>query len=545
MENVEVVKKIELIWLKPSSLNPRKHFDETKMKELVLSVKEKGVIEPIIVRPKADKIHKYEIVCGERRYRACLEVKLKDIPALVKDLDDTQALEFQVIENLQREDLDPMDEAIGFKMMLERCKYPQADLATKIGKSQAYIANRMRLLELGKDIQETISSGDVTPGHGMVLLRLNDPKDQHTLFQVIIREKLSIRAAENKLEDFGRALANTPFDRKDCEACKFNGNKQQDFFDKETNLKGRCLDLGCFTKKMDSFVKSRITELKKSGTRVISEKQYNSIRFKRGISTEQIDSEYRAYKKELGQNYKEKCLKCEKRCFVVGEPAKYGQGQGFQTIHEHCLNSKCLSALCRTKANTSDRPDSYKKEQKERHNDQLTEEAKERFWKEKLVANRTTEINNAVVAYFLLDKLSPYGSAEDLLPKGHKEVDDYRSYSVLSLYKLGNKAVLDIINKAIGKLIEKAINNDDLEPLTKEVKFEATKDFVIDEAYLQPKTKDELVALHKEVSLDKFLKAGKYSQYLKFNLLKKNEMIDCFLKKGFDLKGKVPKEITK
>lgn len=545
MESVGGVQKVELIYLFVSPLNARKHFDEAKMKELAASIKEKGVIEPIIVRPKSGKIQKYEIVCGERRYKASLSAGLKDIPVIVRDLSDEQTLEFQIIENLQREDLDPLDEAAGFKTMLDKCKYTQADLATKVGKSQAYIANRMRLLDLSKDIQEAISSGDVTPGHGMVLLRLNDQKDQAAFFKAIVREKLSIRSAENHLKDFGRSLASAPFDKKNCEACNFNGNKQQDFFDKETNLRGRCMDPACFAKKMDSFINSQITELKKSGVRVIAEKSYRDINSKSGISTALLDSEYSWRKKELGQNYKEKCLKCEKRCFVIMEPEDYGQTKGISQLKEYCLNAKCLSALTRPNTSGSKENENWKKEQNKRHSDQLVTEAQERFWKEKLVANRTTEINNAITAYFLLNKLEPYGEIEDILPKGFKKNDGYISYSVMALYNLGNKAILDLINKAIGKLIESAIDDDDLEPLTKEVKFDAAKDFMINEAYLQPKTKDELVSLAKEVGLDKHLKAGKYSQYLKFDILKKLEMIDCFLKKGFDLKGKVPKEMAK
>jgi ParB family chromosome partitioning protein len=216
------------------------------MAEMVASVKEGGIIQPIVVRPINDC---YEIVCGERRYRAAREAGLEAIPAVIKDLTDEQAIEMAFIENLQREDVNAMQEAKGFKAMLDKSTMTVKDLALKVGKPQKYILDRVQLLGLHDEIKEAISSGMLSASHGIIINRLNDPDDQIDLFNAIVAQKLSIRAAENALDRFGRKLDTAQFDTKRCEKCPHNGAKQKELFDGDTNLAGRCLNAECFDEK--------------------------------------------------------------------------------------------------------------------------------------------------------------------------------------------------------------------------------------------------------------------------------------------------------
>ncbi len=151
----------------PAKNNYRKTFDIKAMEELTASVKAKGVLQPILVRPNGKKGH-YEIVAGHRRFSAAEAAGLKEIPVMVKELSDEEALEVQVIENSQREDPNPMDEAWGFKSLLDMGKHTPETLAVKIGRSLKYILGRIRLTGLDKAVQEKIASGEVSTGHAML-----------------------------------------------------------------------------------------------------------------------------------------------------------------------------------------------------------------------------------------------------------------------------------------------------------------------------------------------------------------------------------------
>ncbi len=174
---------------------PRQFFDAEKLKELISSVKEQGVLQPILVRPKAEK--GYEIIAGERRYRAATAAGLNEIPCIVRNLDDHVTLEVALIENIQRQNLNPMEEALTYRALMDQYNYTQVQLAEKLGKSRVYIANMVRLLSLPKLIQEAIIAGQLSAGHGKALLQLPKEKDRIALAEKIIMEQLSVRQAEN------------------------------------------------------------------------------------------------------------------------------------------------------------------------------------------------------------------------------------------------------------------------------------------------------------------------------------------------------------
>lgn len=186
------VENISLDMIKPNPSQPRKDFDEERLEALALSIVEHGVLQPIVVR----KIQGgYEIVAGERRYRASREAGLKEIPALVKDMDDELQARLAMVENLQREDLDIIEEAQGYKLLQDSYDISQTDLGELVGKSRAYISNTLRLLGLDQEIQDYISKDQLSAGHGRALLMF--PEDKRlNMAKMAIEKGLSVRALE-------------------------------------------------------------------------------------------------------------------------------------------------------------------------------------------------------------------------------------------------------------------------------------------------------------------------------------------------------------
>ncbi len=181
---------IELI--KSNSLNPRKSFSDADLQDLAKSIHERGVLQPIVVRPD-NASGKYQIVAGERRWRAAQLAGLHEIPALVRELSDPEVLEIAIIENVQRSDLNPVEEAMGYQQLIDQFDYTQQQLADVIGKSRSHIANTLRLNTLPKTIQEMLREGKITAGHARALIATPDPQ---ALAQKILALGLSVRQAE-------------------------------------------------------------------------------------------------------------------------------------------------------------------------------------------------------------------------------------------------------------------------------------------------------------------------------------------------------------
>lgn len=182
----------------PQPHQPRKKFEDAALQELVDSIREHGVLQPILVRPKGEH---YEIVAGERRWRAAQLAGLESLPALIKDIEDTQAAEIALVENLQREDLSAIEEAQAFKNLVENYRYTQEQLAARVGKSRAYIANTMRLLKLSPEIITMIEQKKLSAGHARALLSLRTNREQIAAAHDIINGRLSVREAEKRTKD--------------------------------------------------------------------------------------------------------------------------------------------------------------------------------------------------------------------------------------------------------------------------------------------------------------------------------------------------------
>ncbi|PYE84466.1 ParB/RepB/Spo0J family partition protein [Pseudoroseicyclus aestuarii] len=176
----------------PNPDQPRRHFAEEALAELAASMKDRGVIQPLIVRPHDDG-ERYEIVAGERRWRAAQLAQLHEVPVLVRHYTDTEVLEVAIIENIQRADLNPVDEAAGYRQLMDRFGHTQEQLASALGKSRSHIANLMRLLGLPQEVQDLLTEGRLTAGHARTLV--GNPRASE-IAQQIVAKGLSVRAAE-------------------------------------------------------------------------------------------------------------------------------------------------------------------------------------------------------------------------------------------------------------------------------------------------------------------------------------------------------------
>ncbi|WP_342047001.1 ParB/RepB/Spo0J family partition protein [Bacillus sp. OTU530] len=193
----EAVKEIAINQLRPNPYQPRKHFQEEAIHELKESILEYGIIQPIIVRKS---IKGYEIVAGERRFRAAKEANLETVPVVIRGLTDQQMMELALLENLQREDLTPMEEASAYQLLMDELKLTQDQLAKRLGKSRPHISNHIRLLSLPEDIQQLISNGTLSMGHGRTLLGLKDKTKIATVVKQIEKEGLNVRQLEQLIQ---------------------------------------------------------------------------------------------------------------------------------------------------------------------------------------------------------------------------------------------------------------------------------------------------------------------------------------------------------
>lgn len=180
--------------IEPNRSQPRKEFDEKALSELAESISKHGLLQPLLVRPLP--LGGYQIVAGERRYRACRMAGITEVPVIIRELGDTEIMEIALIENLQREDLTPIEEALGYQVLIDEHGFSQEDVAQSVGKSRPAIANSLRLLKLPQSILDLVSDGKISAGHARALLTLEDEKLMQELAEEIIKKDLSVRQVE-------------------------------------------------------------------------------------------------------------------------------------------------------------------------------------------------------------------------------------------------------------------------------------------------------------------------------------------------------------
>ena len=191
--------KVSIKDITRNKLQPRKHFDKESLDELANSIKKQGVIQPIVVRPDKTSEGKYEIIAGERRWLASQNAGLHEVPVVILNVDDVKSLEFAIVENVQRRDLNPIEEAQGYQRLVNDYNYNQEKLSQFIGKSRSYIANSLRLLSLPEDILLMVQEGDLSAGHARSLIGLNNSVE---IAKKIVQKKLSVRQSEILVRQF-------------------------------------------------------------------------------------------------------------------------------------------------------------------------------------------------------------------------------------------------------------------------------------------------------------------------------------------------------
>lgn len=195
------VREVPVERIAPNPLQPRRSFADDSLGELIESIRANGVLQPVLVRPRGDG---YELIAGERRWRAARAAGLRCIPAVVRQADDREALELAIVENLQRDDLDPIEEAEAYHKLITEFGLTQDEVARRVGRSRPAVANAVRLLALPPEVRERIRDGSLSPGHGRALAALSSPADQRRLAAEAVRRGLNVRALEALVRD-GRA----------------------------------------------------------------------------------------------------------------------------------------------------------------------------------------------------------------------------------------------------------------------------------------------------------------------------------------------------
>ena len=203
----------------PNATQPRTYFDEKALNDLAVSIKTLGVIQPVTLRKDGEK---FEIISGERRFRASKIAGLKSIPAYIRLVNDQELLEMALVENIQREDLDPIEIALTYQRLLDEIGLTQENLSQRVGKERSTITNSIRLLRLNPDVQNAIRSGEISAGHGRAIISLEQPEIQDELFQKILKEGLNVRQAEA----FAGSLKNPQKEKKTTKAVLSNYHKK-------------------------------------------------------------------------------------------------------------------------------------------------------------------------------------------------------------------------------------------------------------------------------------------------------------------------------
>jgi len=198
LERARGARRIPIEFIRANPRNPRRKFGEEDLSELTASVKEKGILQPILVRGVPGKSDQFEIIAGERRWRAAQKAGLHDVPVLQLEIDDREALEIAIVENVQRADLNALEEAAGYESLIDEFKYTQNDLARVVGKSRSHVANTLRLQKLPANVKRYLQEGKLTAGHARALLAHEDPE---ALAKRIVEEGLNVREAEARAQE--------------------------------------------------------------------------------------------------------------------------------------------------------------------------------------------------------------------------------------------------------------------------------------------------------------------------------------------------------
>ena len=508
----------------PSEVNPggvRKGIEE-----LTASVKEKGIIQPIIVRPVKGNGH-YEIVAGHRRFIAATNAGLDEIPAIVQELPDDEAIEVAIIENDQREDANPLDEAKAFKTLMENDEVET--IAARIGRTVGYVQGRVKLLGLCKEAKQALSSGKISLGHAQVLLRLRGKDEQRALLSDISGGEnghgITVAAAKAMVRENSLALADAPFDIEGCESCTFRSGNQAELFP-ELKDTDECSDRACFYKKTLAYYRARTKEKEDAGFRVIRDiEEMKELRemAKLIVPSAKEASPYSYPASYYPPKYKSKCEKCtDHHAFYFYEEQVYS-GTRIEA-GEICLNPKCLSEMLKEKEKAKEQEAKEKVKTNEptekpvREVNPLTlkahaEAARDRF----MVTHLTPRVESSealtkrFIIYHLLDRFTYFsGNAKQVRDEIVKKIcsPEYfkeKKFTGWNLYLLVMTVSEEELSALLTKVVLATLPFTDpkvLLHMTPEAGIDMARDFVMDETFINTKTKAELLRMVKDLGLN-------------------------------------------
>lgn len=510
--------------------NPRTDFGD--IEELTASVKEKGVLEPLLVKKVED--NQYELIAGERRLKAAKGANLETVPIRIYDGNEIDTEEVKLIENIQRKDLNPVEEAISFKQYLDTTKRDIDTLAKKISKPKIYIERRLELIKLPKEVQGALIDRKILLGHALVISRQETKEDQKSLLNDIIDDRLSVADTEDNLKyENNTELEDAKFDIKGCQKCKFNGGEQSILLDEGSILQGHCLNKKCFYAKTREWQKAEIKKLKDQGIKVLTQTELDNLKVKEKVETWHDDYE------KINENLSKES---ENYCVVFDEDA---ESNGSYQIF--CLNPKArkpdtekgkATVTNDEKTKATNRKDKLKNKVAEFKRNFLIENTQSRV-------RPGTKETKAMILYSLLTEGQDWNDGnkrdftDELIEKEKLEGEDsYCGYSqILALDEKDIDRITAIITTQWVKHL-----HDELGYASETFGVNVQEHFIITEDYLKLHTKDQLIDLAKEIKLHKHLKDKGTENWEK---AKRDALINYFLNTGFELKGVVPKLMMK
>lgn len=508
--------------------NIRSKITEASIEGLVSSIKENGLLQPILVRMKDGK---YDLVAGFRRLAAIKLAGIAEVSCIIEEITDEDRTQVQLVENIQREELNPIDEAKALQGLL--LKHTIDDLAMMVGKTKLFIQQRQHLLDLPIIIQTALRDKKISAGHGIVIARLNNKNARIEFFEDIIVERLSIASAERQLDKYSSRLEYAVFDKAQCKTCMHNGTNQKDLFDPDVALKGNCLNTECFKDKVKAHIDARKKLLKEKKISIISrddtygnEKGKNEMH---SISTYDIET--------IGKEALRKEISEAKNVAVVfnnetGAEQLYLNKSTFRTLTKRKNAAEKVG-----KGSSNDPEEAARKERQAHKKISRVDETKRRFLISQLVKKATKEQLNRIVLEMLFGtERSQSETISAFLIKQDIAKNKKPNYEVRhNLFNTLSECEDDDVKLEISRIARDNIESHDTDEIilmAEEIKINMNQ-FVIDEEYLSKFTKAELMSLSKDFKL----KAP-----LKFEAEGKPEMIAWILKQGIK---DVPKELTK
>jgi hypothetical protein len=388
----------------------------------------------------------------------------------------------------------------------------------------------------------------ISPAHGLSIARLVNEKDQLQMLQAIVFRKLSVRATENALKEFGCELSAASFAQKDCMSCQHNGTQQKDMFDRDTDLKGRCLNPKCYHEKARQHVVGLRESITKRGGVAVSEHEFKKKFNRTCYNSPEIAPDV---KKKLKKQYAEKCLKCQYHVFCIEPREQWAYGKNPLVVRERCGNSSdCINALVRgKKADPGEINKDKERERIKEDRERRLEIARRQFF-----VSHVKGASPVVIKALTFLCVGDYYSDREVVYEEvtGKKISDVGITDLLSLTEKQLDAM--IVLAVQSTLLENhgSVNDDEMPALLKAIKADIKRDFVITEEYLAELSDPELVRLMQEIGLDKYLIDEKkiksfaaLGEMFKDKEKGRAKVVALFLESGFDLKGKVPKEIAK